>query len=147
MELILVSNLNSQIFMDSIFCSYFMNKVVENNNKRHPKEKKNIYVLNYESALNEARILYFLYVYFSLSWIDAEKLKTDNLLSLWFQIFKVLGVLRNSKNPSTNIWILEFLFMLSVKYSPKDILNDKKFRNFFHELLNEKMIFLSQFVS
>jgi hypothetical protein len=61
-----------------------MNKVVENNNKKHPKEKKNVYALNYEAAINEAKILYFLYVYFSLAWIDAETLLPPNLLTLWF---------------------------------------------------------------
>ena len=52
-----------------------------------------------------------------------------------------------SKNPNTVMWILDVLYMLSEKYSPKEIIGDNKFKKDLHDLMNEKLSFLSGWVA
>lgn len=45
------------------------------------------------------------------------------------------------------MWMLDLLYMLSEKYSPKEILNDSKFKKELHDLINEKLAYLSGWVA
>lgn len=99
--------------------------------------------MSYEQALNESRLFYLLYVYFSYNLIESHNLKKENLLNFWNLVIKFLKILNFSKNPSTVLWIVEFLFMLSIKYSPKEIMSDNKFKSEYHEIMNEKLMYCS----
>lgn len=45
------------------------------------------------------------------------------------------------------MWMLDLLYMLSEKYSPKEIINDSKFKKELHDLTNEKLSYLSGWVA
>lgn len=45
------------------------------------------------------------------------------------------------------MWMLDLLYMLSEKYSPKEIISDSKFKKDLHELINEKLGFLAGWVA
>jgi hypothetical protein len=45
------------------------------------------------------------------------------------------------------MWMLDLLYMLSEKYSPKEIIGDNNFKKELHDLTNEKLSFLSGWVS
>lgn len=45
------------------------------------------------------------------------------------------------------MWAIDLLYMLSEKYSPKEILNDNKFKKDLHDLINEKLTFLSGWIA
>jgi len=45
------------------------------------------------------------------------------------------------------MWAIDLLYMLSEKYSPKEILNDNKFKKDLHDLTNEKLTFLSGWIA
>ncbi|KRX02740.1 Armadillo-type fold [Pseudocohnilembus persalinus] len=142
-EILIVADLDTEFFLETLIQSDYMFRIYQGYQKKHPKEKKNIFVLNVEQAFEEARLLYFMYVYFSYKFIDGKALKKENLLTFWLQILKILKILALSKNPSTGLWIIEFIYMLSRKYSPKEILNETSFKKSLHELLSDKFLFLS----
>jgi hypothetical protein len=56
-------------------------------------------------------------------------------------------VISLSKNPNTVMWMLDLLFMLSEKYSPKEVIGDSKLKKDLHDLINEKLNFLSGWVA
>jgi len=58
---------------------------------------------------------------------------------------KLLLVFGQSKAPSTILWLVEIQLLLTRKYSPKEIVNDQRFRNCHHEFINEKLKYLAQF--
>ena len=45
------------------------------------------------------------------------------------------------------MWMLDLLYMLSEKYSPKEIISDNDFKKELHDLINEKLSFLSGWVA
>jgi hypothetical protein len=79
--------------------------------------------------------LFFIYVFIAYSFVDSNRLKRDNLFTLWSSLLKVLKAFSLSKNPNTVMWILEILFTSSKKYSPKEILADKKLKKELHDLI------------
>lgn len=46
----------------------------------------------------------------------------------------------NSKSISTHLWLLEILYLLSIKYNPKEILNDQKLKKDMHDQINTLLI-------
>lgn len=113
-----------EFFLESICASHLSEKIAKNSNK-HPKESKSVYYLCYETALMEARYIYFLYIYF---YYNDMGMKKEGLLPFWNLIFRFLRIFKESKSPSTCLWILELINMLCSKYSPRDIIGDKRFR-------------------
>jgi hypothetical protein len=79
--------------------------------------------------------------------LNESNIQHDNLRTLWGLILKVIKPFYPSKNPNTNLWILEFLALCSKKYSPKEILSDEKFKSELHLMINEKLKFVSGIAS
>lgn len=53
-----------------------------------------------------------------------------------------------SHNPNTVMWMLDLLYMLSEKYSPKELVSqESRFKSDLHDLINEKLMFLSGWVA
>ena len=93
--------------------------------------------------MTEARLLYFIYTYFSFCSIDPNLLKKENLYVFWNNFLPILRLLNNSRAPSTLIWLVDLILMLTRKYSPKEIISDQRFRNEFHKYINEKLMAIS----
>jgi hypothetical protein len=53
---------------------------------------------------------------------------TKNLSLFWKSALKFLNVFKGSKIPSTILWTMEILFLLTRKYSPKELMSDKDFK-------------------
>lgn len=83
------------------------------------KDERKGNVLEYEKAVLESKLIYFLHVYFHYVHLTDSNIQHDNLRVLWGLILRVIKPFYPSKNPSTNLWILEFLALCSKKYSPK----------------------------
>lgn len=45
------------------------------------------------------------------------------------------------------MWMMDLLYMLSEKYSPKEIITDSKFKSELHDLINQKLMYLSGWVA
>ena len=74
-------------------------------------------------------------------------LKKQNMLLIWNSILKVVNIFSQSKNPNTILWLIETLYMASKKYNPKEIVSDNRFKKELHDLLNEKLLFMSFWIS
>lgn len=48
-----------------------------------------------------------------------------------------------SKSPSTHLWLLEIFYLLSLKYNPKEILNEYKLKKEMHAQINALLISLA----
>lgn len=142
-----ILNIPNDVFLESLFQSFVSEKITAFYKVKNPKEKKNLYLLNYEIAQLETNLLFFLYIYLSYTFVDPGILKKENLLALWSAILKILKIFSPSKNPNTSMWAIDLLYMLSEKYSPKEILNDNKFKKDLHDLINEKLTFLSGWIA
>jgi len=144
-EMMVIMNINMELFLVAASHCFVAEKVQQYYSKKHPKDKKNVlFALSYEMACLESRTLYFFYLYFSSVAIDAASLKRENLLTYWFSVLRLLRIFAVSKNPSTQLWLLEIMHMLSIKYSPKEIVSDTRFKKELHNLINEKLYFLAQ---
>lgn len=86
--------------------------------------------------------MYFHYVH-----LTEANIQHDNLRTLWGLILRVIKPFQASKNPNTNLWVLEFLALCSKKYSPKEILSDERFKSELHLLINDKLKFVSGIAS
>lgn len=146
-ELLTVANIPSEVFLDAILSSFLIDKINNFYKSKNSKEKKNVIVLNYEIAQLESNLLYFIYIHIAYSFIDSNRLKRENLFLIWNSVIKVLKAFSLSKNPNTVVWIMEILFTMSKKYSPKEILTDKKLKKDLHDLIADKFLFLSLWVS
>jgi hypothetical protein len=62
------------------------------------------------------------------------------LVNFWNAITKFYKGFSNSRNPNTLLWMLETLYICSIKYNPKEILNDNKIRKDLHDLTSALMI-------
>lgn len=109
-ETIVVSNFPMDIIVHAFLESSVVREIA--NYKRSPS-------LNYHISQLEAKLIYFLYIYFSYSYIDEQNLTQDNLLNIWSTILKSIRPFCISKAPTTAMWILDFISMCSLKYSPK----------------------------
>ena len=74
-------------------------------------------------------------------------LKKQNMLLIWNSILKVVNIFSQSKNPNTILWLIETLYMASKKYNPKEVVSDNRFKKELHDLLNEKLLFMSFWIS
>lgn len=73
-EMLVMTNLSNDFFLEAFSQSDYLYRVHMNYQKKHPKEKKNHFVLNISNALEEARVMYFLYIYFSFVLIEGKSL-------------------------------------------------------------------------
>ena len=64
-------------------------------------------------------------------------LKKESLQSLWESAIKFCRMMIVSKNVNTQLWLLELLFLLSVKFTPKELLSSGKLRKTLHQLIND----------
>jgi len=150
LEMLLIMNLSSQLLLDALFHSQFWDKVqkfyAQKPKERKPQERV-VVVLNIEMAMLESSLLYFMYNYFSFSMVDAKILTRENLIVFWRKVLKVLRVFQPSRNVSTNLWLVEFLYLFSVKFSPKEVLQEWGFKKELHDFLNDKLQALTAFFS
>jgi len=146
-ELLISLKIHNEIFLESFYNSPIVYKISEFNLKKSISHKKNVFYLSYENSQNEARILYFLYTYLSYNLFESEHLKRNNLENFWLHIFKLVNKFSLSKNPSTMLWILELMYMLSSKFPPTELMNDKKFRNELQEIIMSKLMYCSHLIS
>lgn len=142
-EMLVVINVNVEFVLQAVFESFCVERLQQIYQKKNIKDKKNQVYLNFEAGSLEARLLFFLYAYLSMLYVDSSSLKKEHLNNFWHQNLKILKVLSLSKNPSTNLWLLDFLHMLSQKYVPKDILRESKFKKDLHEIITDKLLFCS----
>lgn len=70
------------------------------------KDTKKVTILDYERNATEAKILYFIYVYYHYVYLDEKALNKDILLEIWSTIMKAIRPFLASKTPSTALWIL-----------------------------------------
>ncbi|EGR30936.1 n-terminal domain protein [Ichthyophthirius multifiliis] len=146
-ELLSVCNIPLEQILEAINQSFLIEKIINFYKIKNHKEKKNTIVCNYEMSQLENNLLFFIYVNLAYSFVDSNRLKRDNLFNFWNSLIKLLKNLLPSKNPNTVLWIMEILFTASKKYSPKEILSDKKLKKELHDLIQEKFIFVSLWIS
>jgi hypothetical protein len=114
-------------------------------NKKPPASlKKNAYILNYPSAVTESRIFFLIYTYISFAYIDISFLKREHLIRLWYTIINFVKLFMASHTPSTILWLLEILHLLSQKYNPKEILSEARIKKEMHAQINTLLITASQ---
>lgn len=94
----------------------------------------------------EAKLIYFLYIYFTYSYIDEKSLTKDSLVEIWGNIMKALKPFENSKSPTTALWILDFINMCAVKYF-KEILVNEKFKAEVHAIVNKQLKYIASIAS
>lgn len=87
-------------------------------------------------ALNESRIFFFLLTYIAYAYQDTADIRKEVLVGIWQATLKFVKLFINSKTPSSILWILEILYLLSVKYIPKELLSDSRFKKELHETIN-----------
>ncbi len=145
-EMLITLDISSEQFIESLMNTDFIKNINQFYFKKHPKEKKNLYVANSEMANKEGQFLFFVYVYFKYSHLDPNNFKKESVISLWTQLVRLMKIFANSKNPNTVLWSLELIFMFSKKYSPKEALNEG-FKTDLHHALNEKLSFISNLAS
>lgn len=58
------------------------------------------------------------------------------MIGIWNAALRFVKMFLNTRTPSSVIWLLEILFLLSVKYIPKELLGDAKFKKELHETIN-----------
>lgn len=116
---------------------------MRNHNLAKAKDIRKGNVLEYEMAVLEAKLIFFIHVIFHYLHLTNEVIQRDNLLVHWKLILKVIKPFLLSKNPNTCMWILEFLNLCAKKYSPKEILSFEKFKSEFHLIINDKLKFIA----
>ena len=67
-------------------------------------------------AVNESRIFYFLFTYIAFAYQDTADIRKDVLIGIWNAAMRFVKMFINTRTPSSIIWLLEILFLLSVKY-------------------------------
>lgn len=82
-------------------------------------KQKSTHTLNLHICQLEAKILYFLYVYYMYTYIDEKSLNKDTLIEIWSIILKSLRPFLRSESPTTAMWVLDIINMCAIKYSPK----------------------------
>ncbi|EGR31419.1 n-terminal domain protein [Ichthyophthirius multifiliis] len=138
-EIILLLQINPRIYLE-----YFIQVNYFGLLKQFYKQKK--VRTTPEIGQIESYLLYFLYSYLLYSYLDSNSLKKDNLLTFWHTILKVLFFFDSSTHPNVNLFYIEILFLLSNKYVPKEILSDSRINKSLHDQINQKLIFLSNYV-
>ena len=87
-------------------------------------------------AVNESRVFYLLFTYIAFAYQDSADIRKEVLIGIWNAAMRFVKMFINTKTPSSIIWLLEILFLLSVKYIPKELLGDAKFKKELHEQIN-----------
>ena len=87
-------------------------------------------------ALNESRIFYFLFTYIAFAYQDTADIRKEVLIGIWNSALRFVKLFINSKTPGSILWLLEILYLLSVKYIPKELLSDTRFKKELHETIN-----------
>lgn len=90
--MITILNIPNELFLESFYQSFISEIIQKFYQQKNTKEKKNVYFLNYEIAQHESKLLYFLYIYLSYTYIDSNILKKENLLLFWNIILKILKI-------------------------------------------------------
>ena len=80
---------------------------------------KSTHTLKVQICQLEAKLLYFLYVYYMYNYLDETALNKDTLIQIWSIILKSLKPFMKSESPTTAMWVLDIINMCAVKYSPK----------------------------
>lgn len=81
-------------------------------------------------------ICQFLYGYIQYNISHQFKTEDNNLAKIYAGVSKFVRFYQNSKHPMTTNWLLEILYILSIKFSPVDAYkNDKKLKSEYLELL------------
>jgi hypothetical protein len=58
-------------------------------------------------------------------------------------ILKVLKPFQKSKTPLSAIWIIEIINLCAIKYSPKELLKNERFKTDLHATINEKLKYIA----
>jgi len=69
--------ISHEFFLESICVSHISEKIAKYNLYKHPKESKNVFYLCRETALLEARNIYFVYIYFNYNMNDNHLMKKE----------------------------------------------------------------------
>ncbi|EGR29985.1 n-terminal domain protein [Ichthyophthirius multifiliis] len=145
-QLLIVMDIQCEVFFDAISKS-FVTSLLDDYYKEKKNQQLNNFLLQFEIGQLETNLLFLIYTYLVFIQIEPQTLKKEKLLLLWGSILKIANIFINSKNPNTVTWLVELLFMASKKYNPKEIISDSKFKKELHDLLNEKLLFMSFWVS
>eukprot|EP01016_Furgasonia_blochmanni_P038515 TRINITY_DN4669_c0_g1_i1.p1 TRINITY_DN4669_c0_g1~~TRINITY_DN4669_c0_g1_i1.p1 ORF type:complete len:646 (+),score=181.01 TRINITY_DN4669_c0_g1_i1:128-1939(+) len=73
-------------------------------------------------------------------YIDKNMLRKEYLMNLWTAILRFVKIFSLSKNPNSVLWMLEVLFLASIRYNPKEIISDNKMKKEMHDLENALLI-------
>ncbi|CAD8055261.1 unnamed protein product [Paramecium sonneborni] len=107
------------------------------------KYKKGSYYYNYEQAKFENEVLFFLYTY--MSSVQYQNLKNKELIKLWNVFLSFSKCLLQSRHINTVCYVLEIIYMLSWKFSPKDVLEE--FRKELHTQIRQNLVILAEIAS
>ncbi|CAD8140880.1 unnamed protein product [Paramecium pentaurelia] len=137
--------INLQIVPDEFMTAFVRTKqvqaIIQYNQKN--KNKKGSYSFNYEQAKFENDVLFFLYTYFSS--VQYQNLKNKELIKLWNVFLSFSKCLLQSRHINTICYVLEIIYMMSWKFSPKDVLED--FRKELHTQLRQNLVILAEMAS
>jgi len=139
-EILVAMNIPIEMFINYVMKSQLVGSISQYYAKK-ANMKKGVYIPSYEVSLSESRIFYFVYTYIALAYQNTADIRKEVLAGIWTSALRFVKLFTISKTPSSTIWILEILYLLSVKYIPKELLGDSKFKQDLHDTMS--VLFLS----
>ncbi|EGR32623.1 n-terminal domain protein [Ichthyophthirius multifiliis] len=89
---------------------------------------KNQLPYNTSIATKEVDILFFFYVIISNYPLDTQKINETYLINIWNEAIKFFQVFNYTKHTESLVWVLECIYMMTLKFSLKAPLNNKSFK-------------------
>lgn len=90
--------------------------------------------------MNESRVFFFMYTYIAYAYQNTADIRKEVLIGIWNAALRFVKLFVASKTPSSIIWLLEILYLLSVKYIPKELLSDARFKKELHETISALLL-------
>ena len=90
--------------------------------------------------MNESRVFYFMYAYIAYAYQNTADIRKEVLIGIWNAVLRFVKMFIASKTPSSILWLLEILYLLSIKYIPKELLSDAKFKKELHDTIGSLLL-------
>jgi len=142
-EILVSMNVPVEMFISALTRNQIVNDISNYYTRKLQQNKKAPVPLNYETAKTESQILFLLYTYIAFSYIDINFLKKEYLIRLWTTALNFTKLMGVSKAVSTQLWLLEIIYLLSLKYNPKEILGDTRIKKEMHDQINVLLMSLA----
>ncbi|KRW99885.1 hypothetical protein PPERSA_12561 [Pseudocohnilembus persalinus] len=129
---------------DAIFTALLSTPVVQSIQQFYTRKyqlKKQTHLYIFDFAQQENNILFFLYTY--LSYTSLTVIQKSKLKMIWQEGLKLLQIFRLSMVPQTTFWTQEILLLLSRKFSPSEILEDKSLKKEIHRFCKSQLNLLA----